>query len=838
MDKKLVWRFLLIVADEDQYPIIQNQLSESLYKKAELICVPTIAEGFSFLERCDFDLVLVGDRLEDGLGTDLIRQMVSNEHPAPFILITGDSSCEVNQEALEAGAVFCLEKGDTDFKNLGPVIRQAVQIKKVEKELRQRLDDAERKAAYTEKELIRALQKIEGLKAAMAKAEGEKPNQQTLIKENNGVRSILERITDGFVAWDSGWRYTYVNSAAEKLLGISRENLLGRDILSIFKEEDIQQIGVHLKKAMVELAPTNFVEFFPPLKKWVAVQAYPSQEGMSLYFRDVSDRIKALEIKQESEKRFHHLADSMPQLVWTVLPDRKVEYINQRVVEDLGLDSVPKEWPEWAHVLHPDDQGETSRAWEMAAQESRIFQVEHRVRMADGSYRWHLSRAFPICDKEGQVIRWFGTGTDIHDLKQTKEVLHISTQRLSILSDAASQLLSSMDPTSLLEEIYSRLSNVMGFEAYIQYQISKNGKYLELGSSAGFSEEVKRSLQKLELGMAVCGTVALEKKPFIINDVQNSSDPRVQLIKSLGITAYICHPLLVKNRLIGTLSFGSRKNIRFEAVDVEMLRAVSNLVAASLYRHRTDLDLIEYANRLENSNQELQEFAFLASHDLNEPLRKIESFGALLLNQTGCKLTPNEIDTLKRMQNAASRMRDMVNGLLDLSRIKTQARPFREVDLYHVAQEALSDLDLLVKKTRGKVDLGPLPVIYGDPAQMHQLLQNLIGNALKFHRAEVPPHVVVSYETETDSTITIKVTDHGIGFDEKHLRRIFLPFERLGGKTKVTGSGMGLAICRKIVEHHGGSITASSKPGEGTTFMVTLPISHKEEVRTAADAPG
>jgi two-component system sensor kinase FixL len=235
------------------------------------------------------------------------------------------------------------------------------------------------------------------------------------------------------------------------------------------------------------------------------------------------------------------------------------------------------------------------------------------------------------------------------------------------------------------------------------------------------------------------------------------------------------------------------------------------------------------AAQLQRSNRELQDFASVAAHDLQEPLRKILAFGDRLDERCGAALGEEGRDYLFRMQNAAERMRQLIDDLLVFSRVTTRGQPFAPVDLSVVAHQVLSDLDVTIEKTAGRVEIGPLPTIEADATQMRQLLQNLIGNALKFRRPEEPPRVRVAAELiDGGAQCRLTVTDNGIGFDEKYLDRIFTIFQRLHSRHEYEGTGVGLAICRKIAERHGGTITASSRPGQGAVFVVTLPAKHPE----------
>jgi len=245
-------------------------------------------------------------------------------------------------------------------------------------------------------------------------------------------------------------------------------------------------------------------------------------------------------------------------------------------------------------------------------------------------------------------------------------------------------------------------------------------------------------------------------------------------------------------------------------------------------RHLDEEKLKRSAAELERSNSELQDFASVASHDLQEPLRKIQSFADELKMSIGNKIDISEQDTLARMIAAAERMRILINDLLAFSRVTTSAKPFVRVDLGLTVKEVLLDLEARTRDTKGRIEVCDLPAIDADPMQMRQLLQNLIGNGLKFHAPGVAPIIKISGENGGPN-YRLSVTDNGIGFDEKYLDRIFTVFQRLHGRKEYEGTGIGLAICRKIVDRHGGQLEAHSAPGAGSTFTVTLPLKQSKE---------
>jgi PAS domain S-box-containing protein len=252
-------------------------------------------------------------------------------------------------------------------------------------------------------------------------------------------------------------------------------------------------------------------------------------------------------------------------------------------------------------------------------------------------------------------------------------------------------------------------------------------------------------------------------------------------------------------------------------------------------RKRAEEDLKAYASDLEGSNRELEDFAFITSHDLQEPLRKIQVFSERISTRYKDVLDDQGRDWLERIQRSAHRMRALIDDLLRYSRLTTSKESLGPVSLKEPIEEAVMDLRVLIEETGGRVEIGDLPTIEADAVQIRQLFQNLIGNALKFHGKD-SPEIKIHCSEQDAGACRIFVEDKGIGFDEKYLERIFTPFQRLHGpKSPYEGAGIGLAICRKIVERHGGAITARSSPGRGATFIITLPLKQQkgERHRTA-----
>ena len=257
---------------------------------------------------------------------------------------------------------------------------------------------------------------------------------------------------------------------------------------------------------------------------------------------------------------------------------------------------------------------------------------------------------------------------------------------------------------------------------------------------------------------------------------------------------------------------------------------------AEAARRVAEKSLREYMFQLERSNSELERFASVASHDLQEPLRKIQAFSERLSRKFAEELPQTGRDYIARMQDAARRMQNLINDLLLFSRLSTKGRSDSDIDLNKLLASVVSDLEVRIEESGGAVEFGPMPTIEGDRTRMRQLFQNLVANAIKFRRPEAAPVVKITSEVEGEgksAVAIIRVVDNGIGIEPRYRERIFGIFERLHGRGKYDGTGIGLAICRKICEQHGGSIDVGDAPGHGTTFIIRIPVHAVEEKQGA-----
>ena len=486
----------------------------------------------------------------------------------------------------------------------------------------------------------------------------------------------------------------------------------------------------------------------------------------------------------------------------------------------------------WLDAIHPDDRGRIAEAWNRAVATKANYQSEYRLRTADGRYRVTVARAVPVLEPDGRIREWVGMNTDVTELREVEAALRQAHADLEQrVRDRTAEL---AEQTFLLQSILD-------------------------GMGEGLIVTDK-DCRPLLLNPAVENILGPAAGDWYVRDEEHGSDARPEdhpaprheagspcLLDILPL-ARACEGEPVDDTEV-LVRRGEPAGDVWISCNARPLRDERGALKGGLVvfrdvteRKRSDGKFRRFMAELERSNQELQSFAFVASHDLQEPLRKIQAFGDRLGTKYREVLDEQGRDYLERMQAAAARMSGLINDLLTFSRVTTTAQPFGLVDLRAVAHTVVEDLETRLQQTGGRVEIGALPTVQADSVQIRQLFQNLISNALKFHRPGEPPVVEVRGEVlpvpsgaeggRAGQVCRITVRDNGIGFEERYRARIFEVFQRLHGRGEFEGTGIGLAICKKIVERHGGTITAASSPRQGSVFTITLPLSQplKEEV--------
>ena len=487
---------------------------------------------------------------------------------------------------------------------------------------------------------------------------------------------------------------------------------------------------------------------------------------------EIQERRRADEAVRASEREFRSLADAMPQIVWITRPDGWNIYFNQRWLDYTGQTLEESYGHGWNKPFHPDDQQRAWDAWQNATKNGAVYDLECRLRRADGVYGWWLIRGVPVLDERGTVLKWFGTCTDIDERKRNAEKVEAARQLLYHVLETLPVYVCLLTPdyhvpfaNRVFRERFGESTGLRCFEHLF-----------------GRSEpcEVCDTYQVLK-------THAPHQWEWTGPDDQNYSV------------------------------------FDFPFQDTDGSSLILEMGIDVTERKHAEAELRATIARLELVNAELREFAHVASHDLQEPLRKIQTFCDMAQKRCAPVLDSTGKDYLDRIANSASRMRQLLHDLLDFSRVATRPDPFERVDLIKIVREAADVFEAPAREMGCQIEIENMPAIEADESQMLRLFQNLIGNALKFRGRETP-RIKICGKLDGKRMCEIFVEDNGIGFDPRFAELIFKPFQRLHGRSQYDGTGMGLAICRKIVERHGGNIGAESEPGKGSTFIIRLPV--------------
>ena len=538
---------------------------------------------------------------------------------------------------------------------------------------------------------------------------------------------------------------------------------------------------------------------------------------------------------RQSEERFQIIARATNDAVWDwdLLANRVCW--NESVKNMFGYSPSQLEGDTdlWHSHIHPEDRNKIIRDIHAVVNGPlQVWSKEYRFRRADGSYTYIFDRGYVVRDRAGKPLRMIGAMMDISDRKRIQEELQRQNLRSKLFANVTLKIRQSLQIDDILQTTVTEVQKLLYADRVLILRLLADNSIVVVKEAVvpGLPAVLEKNVDDPCFGERYIEKYS-QGRISAIADIEKSNIKKchVKFLQQFGVKANLVVPILLPDGIWGLLIAHQCASPReWTNWETELLRQLADQIGIGISQAKLLEQETRQRQKLARSNEELQQFAFIASHDLQEPLRKIIAFGDRLQVTCSEALSPQGLDYLQRMQNAAGRMQTLIEDLLTLSRVTTRAQPFVTVNLTQIVQEVLSDLEIRIQQTQANIEIGELPTINADPLQIRQLLQNLIGNALKFHRDSVPPMVSIYFqELETEEDLRwceIIVKDNGIGFNEKYLDRIFNVFQRLHGRSEYEGTGMGLAICRKIVERHRGRITAKSEPGKGTSFIVTLPI--------------
>jgi PAS domain S-box-containing protein len=498
--------------------------------------------------------------------------------------------------------------------------------------------------------------------------------------------------------------------------------------------------------------------------------------------RQWSERLAVLREKKRNEQRFRFLTEAIPQQVWTAQPDGQLDYVNQRILDYFGCTAEEIIGRGWQAVIHPEDLSPCLVRWQAALTTGQTYEIEFRLKNGTGEYRWHLARALPLWDEQGQISSWFGTNTDIHDRKQAQE------ERDRFFSLSPDMLcIASMD--GFFKSLNPSWQKTLGYtEQELLAQPFLNWVHPQ------DRDLTLAELQKLSQG----GETREFENRYRCQD------------GSYRWLLWNAAPLVEKSIFYAVAhDITDRKQAEAE---IQQL----NETLEQRVKQRTA--------QLEAANQELDSFSYSVSHDLRAPLRHISGFVAALqqrLEQTHSSTDPKITHYLEVIHNSSQKMGQLIDGLLTLSRLGRRQLTSYPVELGQLVETAVNHTQSLTDvsaPTLLEFQVGSLPPVMGDATLLQQVFSNLIDNAVKFSRHSHPATIKIG--SLADGTIFVQ--DNGVGFDMEHADQLFGPFQRLHSQQEFEGTGIGLAIVQRIIHLHGGTIWAKSQPGQGATFYLKL----------------
>lgn len=474
----------------------------------------------------------------------------------------------------------------------------------------------------------------------------------------------------------------------------------------------------------------------------------------------------------ENERNYRFLAENASDIIFRLDPEGNIIYISSAVERLLGYSPSELQLTRLSALYYPEDKKEIERELSKLSKETSVT-FTYRLCDKTGSYSWFETVAKCLYDNKGMLSEIHGSSRDVTLRKENEERIQKSENMLNETQHIAHIGSWEWDFTRNTLNWSDEHYRLYGFEPGMDLVYDIVRKTAVMGE-AGIREKVLKE------------SVEQKKKCDFVHCILVNDQPRYMHV--------IAEPVLN------------------EKGEVILLRGTSQDVTVQKQTER----------ELEKTNTELMQFASVASHDLKEPLRKILTFSSLLEAQA---LNPKGQDQyyLEKISESAQRMQNLINDLLSFSRLNNPSREFHKTDLNLVIGEILQDLEIAITEKKAEIKIDKLPSLSVNPGQIRQVFQNLISNSLKFTPKDRKPFITVSSKVD-NGNCNIFIKDNGIGFDEKYLDKIFTIFQRLHPRDEYEGTGIGLAICRKVMENHKGSITASSIPDKGATFILTLPL--------------
>ncbi|OUL27155.1 hypothetical protein BV378_10865 [Nostoc sp. RF31YmG] len=557
---------------------------------------------------------------------------------------------------------------------------------------------------------------------------------------------------------------------------------------------------------------------------------------------DLTARKQAEQALQESEQRWQLALQGNNDGIWDWKLKTGEVFFSTRWKEMLGYQDheIGNNIDVWSKLVHPEDLDWVLQAVQDHFDKKTPYYVsEHRLQCKDGSYKWILDRGQALWDSTGNVVRMVGSHTDINDRKQIEEELKRQNLRSQVFSEITLKIRESLQLDDILQTTVTEIQKVLHADRVLIFRLwpDGSGTVVQEAVLPGWpvllgQNILDRCFQQEYLERYRHGRVSA------ITDVAKAkiAECHRQFLQQYDIKANLVVPILIRDGIWGLLIAHQCQSPReWNSFELDLLQQLANQIGIALSQAQLLEQATHQSQELTRSNAELEQFAYIASHDLQEPLRMVTSYLQLLERRYKNQLDARADEFIGYAVDGAQRMQTLINDLLNYSRVSTRGQPFMPVNCNTVLERAIANLQIAIAESNAVITADPLPEVIADSTQLAQVFQNLIGNAIKFRGEESPQiHITVSrnsIESNPENSNLIpsekewlfSVQDNGIGLESQYAERIFVIFQRLHSRSKYPGTGIGLAICKKIIERHGGRIWMKSKPDQGSIFYFTIP---------------
>ena len=656
---------------------------------------------------------------------------------------------------------------------------------------------------------------------------------------------LLEGVTDGFSLLDRDWTIRYINTRGADMLAPQRPpgaSLAGSSLWQACPDLLGTELETYYRRAMAQQHSASFELFYPPLGRWLEVRIFPSSDGLTTYIQDISQRKAAEETLRQSEEDLRALANSIPQLAWIASFDGTMSWYNQRWHDYTGTTAEQMAGDGWSIAYDAQHLPQMLQGWKAALHDGAPFEMEFPIRGADGQYRWFLTRANPVRDRGGQLLRWFGTSTDVDQVKRAQEALRDETRVLELLNNTGATLAGTLDLPALLQETVDAATRISG---------ARFGAFFYQGDEA---LPPARAVSGISAQQANAIAAELRQGPAMRqNDLLAAPDGHAGADIAPPLRSCLSLPVSSRSgQLLGRLLLGHPQAGMFSARSERIVSAIAAQAAVALDNTRLYAAATRAAEErkvlldserearaeAERTNQLKDDFLATLSHELRTPLSAILGWAQVL--RRGTRDQADLHRGLQSIERNARAQAQLIEDLLDMNRITSDKV---QLDLQTLVPASV--IASAIETLRPAADAKHITIdcnvandagtITGDPSRLQQVIWNLLSNALKFtpQGGRVDIHV-----QRAGSRLAITVADNGIGIRADFLPHVFDRFRQADASTtrKHGGLGLGLAIVKHLVEQHGGTVTASSA-GEmqGASFTVRLPLSAPA---TPAGQPG